>query len=196
MRKTLLLFLFLVAMLSGFAQKDINAWKKETNLENQFDVFKKNVNFWNGSYFMKPEQLNAFYAAIKDSVDRLENNSEQLNQEIVSLNNSLQEQKNLTSATQEKLDDSIQHQNAISIFGLYLHKNIYTGIMSAIILALLVGLGVVFMLYKRSHKITARTRKDYNELKEEYESHRKNALERYTKINTELHQTRLELNKK
>jgi hypothetical protein len=41
-----------------------------------------------------------------------------------------------------------------------------------------------------------RTKKEYDELKEEYGVHKKNALDRYTKMNMELLKTRLELNKK
>jgi hypothetical protein len=51
-------------------------------------------------------------------------------------------------------------------------------------------------MYNRSNKVTVRTKKDYDELKEEFEVHKKDSLERYTKINMELHHTRLQLKKK
>ena len=68
--------------------------------------------------------------------------------------------------------------------------------MYLLIAGVLVLAGFVFLLYKRSLVVMHRTKKEYNELKKEYEAHKKSALERYTKINMELHQTRLELKKK
>ena len=180
--------------ISSFA-KDINAWKNEKNLEQQYGVFKENLNFWNGNYFLNGAQLKEFYTALTDSVNVLENDIANKTNTINSLQNELNSTNDKLENTKVELNTSIKNQNAIGVFGKQIHKSIYTLFMSLIIFALLVVLGIVFMLYKRCNKVTARTKKDYNELKEEFEVHKKNALERYTKINTELHHTRLELNK-
>ena len=182
---------------SSIAQKkDSNAWKKENDLDQQFEVFKNNVNFWNGSYFMKPEQINQFHNAIMDSVGLLENNISDSKSRIKTLQQELAENSTQTNELQAQLDESIKHQNSITVFGLYIEKTTYAIILYSIIVGLLVVTGVVFMLFKRSNSITVRTKKEYEELKEEFETHKKNALDRYTKMNMELHKTRLELNKK
>ncbi len=196
MKKFILLSIF-VFFISGFSfAKDINAWKQESNLEQQYLVFKENLNFWNGNYFLNETQLNEFYAAFRDSVTLLENDIRDKVTNINELQNELNSTNNQLDETKSELETSIKNQNAIPVFGQNIDKSIYTLIMSLLILALLAFLVILYLMYKRSHKVTVKTKKEYDELKQEFEVHKKNALERYTKINMELHQTRMELNKR
>lgn len=181
---------------NSFAKKDTNAWKNENNLEQQFTTFTNNLNFWSGSYFLKPEQLNDFYEALKDSVGVLEKANVESQNQIKSLQTELRSNVTQTETIQTELDESIKNQDSISVFGTHINKNVYSYSMYAFILGVLVLAGIVFLLFKRSNVITVRTKKEYDELKEEYEVHKKNALDRYTKMNMELHKTRMELNRK
>lgn len=193
--KQIIILLVIVVGLSAptFAQKDINAWKSESNIEQQYEVFKENLNFWDGKYFMTPPQIDAFYNALTDSITELETEIALLTSRIDELETKLDSTNQQLNSTQEELDASIEKRNTVDFMGQEVDKNIFTLTMSMIILALLAFLGVVFILYKRSNKITSKTKKDYEELKNEFETHKKNALERYTKINTELHHTRMKL---
>lgn len=197
MKKIVLLLVLVISLsLNSFAKKDTNAWKNEKNLEQQYTVFKKNLNFWSGSYFMKPEEIDQFHGALIDTVTLLENTVDTDQKQISSLQNELKTNKKQTEELQAKLDESIKHQNAITVFGMYIQKNTYALILYSLILGLLIVTAVVFMLFKRSNSITVHTKKEYKELKEEFEIHKKSALDRYTKMNMELHKTRMELNKK
>lgn len=195
-RFTLITILLVLFAINSFAKKDTNAWKNEKNIEQQFTVFKDNLNFWNGSYFMEPEQLNQFYGALKDSIAILEKANNNYQNEIKSLQSELKSNIVQTREIQNKLDESIKNQNSIGVLGQQVHKNVYSVTMYAFILGVLALSAIVFLMFKRSNTITVRTKKEYDELKEEYEVHKKNALDRYTKMNMELHKTRLELNKK
>ncbi len=192
---TVLLILFVSIALISNAKKDINAWKSEKNLNQQYLVFKKNLNYWNGSYFLTEDQLAQFYNAIGDSVAILENevlNGENQKKTLQSeLDSKIEQIENI----QINLNESIERENSIIVFGMNINKSVYTFFMYMFILGLLVLTGFVFLMFKRSNKITARTKKDYNELKEEFEIHKKSSLDRYTKINMQLHRTRMELKK-
>ncbi|WP_346861338.1 hypothetical protein [uncultured Draconibacterium sp.] len=197
MKSFIAVLLFLIAVsFQGFAQKNTNAWKSENTIEDQYEVFKNNVNFWSGSYFMKPQQLDEFHKSLTDSISVLESAvSNHLNQ-VSSLQNELKTNKTETAAIQKNLDESIKLQNSITVLGMNINKNVYSYTMYAFILGVLVLAGIVFMLFKRSNTITVRTKKEYEELKEEFEIHKKNSLDRYTKMNMELHKTRMELQRK
>ena len=197
MKKYIILFILLFSVsLISFAKKDVNAWKNEKNLKQQYAVFKENLNFWNGNYFLDERQLNDFYSALTDTISVLKNEISDKANTVNSLQNELNSTNNQLKNTKADLDTSVKNRNAIEVFGLNVEKGFYTFIMSAIILALLAFLIILYLLFKRSNKVTVRTKKDYDELKEEFEVHKKDALERYTKINMELHHTRMELNKK
>ncbi len=196
MKNFIILWIVLVSMsLSSFA-KDTNAWKKEKSLEQQFSVFKDNLNFWSGNYFLNETQLNEFYRAFKDSVSVLENKISDKTKAINALQNELNSTSKELENTKSELNYSIKTKNIITVFGQDIDKSIYTIFMSMVILALLVFLGILFLLYQRSNKVTIRTKKEYEEIKEEFEIHKKNALDRYVKINMELHHTQMKLNKK
>ena len=94
---------------------------------------------------------------------------------------------------QLNLEESNKQVNSIRVLGMYINKSAYTLIMFLVILGLAVLSGIVFLLYNRSNKITVYTKNEYNELKEEFEVYKKNSMERYTKLNRELHDTRMEL---
>jgi len=197
MKRIAILFILLITVsFSLFAQKNTKAWKSEPNLEQQFEVFKKNVNFWSGSYFMKPQQIDEFHGSLMDSIAVLEKTVAEDLSQIVTLQKELNINRIQTEEIQAKLDESIKLQNSITVLGMDINKNLYSFTMYAFILGVLVLAGIVFMLFKRSNSITARTKREYEELKEEFEIHKKNSLDRYTKMNMELHKTRMELQKK
>ncbi len=179
-----------------FAQKDIEAWKNEKNLEQQYEVFKKNLDYWSGKYIITGKQMDEFYGAFNDSVSALENETKNKATKINALQNDLNAVGKQLEDTKAELETSIKNQNAIEVFGMNIEKSVYTIFMSLFILSLLILLGIIFLLYRRSNAVTIRTKKDYNELKEEFEVHKKNALERYTSLNMELHRTRMERNKR
>lgn len=197
MKKKLSILIILFSLtLVTFAKKDTNAWKQENKLEQQYQVFKDNLNFWNGNYFLSPEQMNEFYGALADTIVGLEQEIENGLEKIDQQKQELDARQSLINDTQQKLDDSERLQNAISVLGISINKTLYSTVMYLFILGVLVLAGFIYLLFKKSNKTTRQTKKEYAELKAEYEDHKKQSLDRYTKINMELHKTRMELQKK
>ncbi len=193
---TVLLILLGSLSLISFAEKDVNLWKSEKNLEQQFTVFKNNLNFWNGSYFLNEQQLNQFYSALRDSIAVYEKQVTVSNNQANAMREELNSRIKETEEIQSKLKRSNELENSISVFGADVNKSVYSTSMYALIIGVLLICALLFLLYKRSNKITVNTKKDYQELKEEFEIHKKNALDRYVKINTELTRARMDLNRK
>ena len=195
MKRIFAVVVLVLVVFNTFAKKDVNAWKQEQSLASQYEVFKENLNFWNGSYFLKEVQLDDLYNALTDTIGVLEKSAEQKDAKIRDLNSEISSKAAQMDTLQEELDESLKLQNSIVFLGMKIDKSAYSVTMYLLIAGVLVLAGFVFLLYKRSLSVMRRTKKDYEELKEEYETHKKNALERYTKMNMELHQTRLELKK-
>lgn len=180
----------------SFAKKDINAWKQEKSLEQQYEVFKENLNFWNGNYFLDGNQLDDFYGALSDTISGLETQVASGLTKIDEQKKELAAKQSLINETQQKLDESKRLQDSITVLGMNINKTVYSTVMYLFILGVLVLAGFIYLLFKRSNKTTRETKKEFSELKAEYEEHKKQALDRYTKINMELHKTRMELQKK
>ena len=197
MKKLVIISVVLTSLtLSSFASKDFNAWKNEQTLEKQYEVFKENLNFWNGNYFLNEKQLDDFHRAISDTISLLETQLASSNKRISRQEQELLAKQKLIDETRQNLDKSKKLQNSITVLGLNISKNLYSSVMYLFILGVLVFAGFIYLLFQKSHRVTRKTQKEYEELKQEYEEHKKTSLDRYTKINMELHKTRLELQKK
>ena len=197
MKKLVIISVVLTSLtLSSFASKDFNAWKNEQTLEKQYEVFKENLNFWNGNYFLNEKQLDDFLRATSDTISQLETQLASSNNRISRQEQELLAKQKLIDETRQNLDKSKKLQNSITVLGLNISKNLYSSVMYLFILGVLVFAGFIYLLFQKSHKVTRKTQKEYEELKQEYEEHKKTSLDRYTKINMELHKTRLELQKK
>jgi len=72
--------------------------------------------------------------------------------------------------------EELKKKNSFSLFGIMLSKTGYDSIMWSVIIGLLIAIGFGFVAFRRSYSITLQTKKDLNDVKEEFESFRKKAL--------------------
>lgn len=193
MKKMILLFAISAFTLNAYAKKDIGAWKKETKLESQFSVFKANLNLWDGYLFFKPYQIDELFKAVNDTIGNLESNISSKQIKITELESNITGLKTDLTSTQGKLDDSLKREDSFSTLGLSVSKGSFATIMYFLTILLLIGVGVLFFLYKQSHKITNEAKEKFEDLDKEFDLHKKNNLERFTKLNRELHDAKMKL---
>ena len=98
-----------------------------------------------------------------------------LNQTIDSLNNNL-------SSTKTNLDEIIRTKNSINVIGLEINKLAYNKIMWTIMAGLLAALVFGFLVFKRNLAIIFNTKKEFQELKDEFEAYRKTSREAREKL--------------
>jgi hypothetical protein len=80
----------------------------------------------------------------------------------------------LISVTNEK--------DSMKLLGILINKNLYQTIVWIVIIGLLLILIILGILFKRSNSITVQTKTDLEELKLEFETHRKRALDREAQL--------------
>jgi uncharacterized coiled-coil protein SlyX len=80
----------------------------------------------------------------------------------------------LSAATSEK--------DSMKLFGMFVNKNLYQTIVWMVIIGLSLIILIIGVLFKRSNSITVQTKTDLEELKQEFEAHRKRALEREAQL--------------
>jgi uncharacterized coiled-coil protein SlyX len=170
----------------SFAKGDPDAWKKERTLSQQYSVFKENLNEWNKYLFFNEAQLDDFYGTVQDSIKQLDNTIASQREQIQKINEKITILEKKLSDTQTQLYESLERENKLEVLGTKIDKNIYPGISYAIILILIGVSGFGFFLYFRSKKITDDATYNLEELKEEFEEHRKTSKAREMKLNREL----------
>lgn len=108
-----------------------------------------------------------------DSLDRAKKGISIFEGDIKTLNNRIDSLKNSLISTKEELSEMTRTKNAITILGINLNKKVYNSIMWIITASLAALLTIGYLAFKRSYTITRNTKREFNELKEEFEEHRK-----------------------
>lgn len=165
-----------------------NVFSQDTSnsLENQFVNVIDKSNRYQDYKVVKINKLNELKKSVLDSVSGLESNIENLQKQQANLENSIDsltlEVKNLNEA----LVLSKQKEDGISFFGSIIKKSLYNSIMWGIIALLLAGLLVYILRFRRSNNITREAKEKLADTENDFESHRRNALEREQQLRRKL----------
>lgn len=181
---SLVLFLFFFNVNAQTEQPEPSL--TDSNLEGQFEfIYNKSSNYQEYKV-VKRVWLDQLRNNILDSVASVEEKlatsqklTEDQNNEITSLKNSLEEtNNNLTTVSAEK--------DSITFLGTQIEKSAYKTIMWSIVL--LLALIILFLAYKfkNANTITREAKKTLIEVEEEYEDYRRKALEREQKVRRQL----------
>jgi hypothetical protein len=89
--------------------------------------------------------------------------------------------KNL-AATNASLDETTKSKNSISVIGLEINKSTYNKVMWTILAGLIAALVLGFLAFKRNMSILTDTKKEFQDLKDEFEAYRKTSREAREKM--------------
>jgi hypothetical protein len=191
------IFIFAIASSSSFAQDEEELSLNNSTLDNQFNyVLKKSGNFkgTNGQAYeaVKRSMLLTLQAHTLDSLKTIQTKLDNSRSTVLTQQTEIDELKlNLTN-TQSTLDSTNLEKDSMSLFGLQMSKSGYNTLMWSII-GILLALFLFFVYkYKNSNTITKQAKESLSEIEEEFEEHRKVALEREQKVRRQLQD---ELNK-
>lgn len=189
--KNLLLVTLLLTVSISFGQT-VKKFTDTGSVSNQFDNLIKNSNKYQEYKVVKTTWLYKLKANVTDSISVSEKEITSANKLVNSQKKSIDSLKlaiHTSEASIQNLNNEIQ---SISLFGLQINKSAFKTLMFSIILILMVLLVFFFSKFKQSNSITTQTKLNLKELDEEFESHRKKALEREQKVRRQLQD---ELNK-
>ncbi|MBN2598732.1 hypothetical protein [Labilibaculum sp.] len=163
-------------------RKPVKAYLDEGTIKEQFDYMMTKSNRYEDYKVVKISSLEKFQLNVTDSLNFVKKNLldtksllENQNDEITSLKKELQTVKN-------QLEETINSKDSMNLMGMQLSKSSYSTIMWVLILGSLGIAGLCFFLFKRSNIVTVETKETLEEVREEFDTHRKNALVREQKL--------------
>ncbi len=186
--KYLAVFSFLFTA-TVFAQTENDEDKLSLNsgtIDNQFEYVIQRSNNYQDYKVIKKVWLYALKAHTMDSLNAVHKN---LNDTKAVVNTQAKEIDNLKASltkTQDTLDATNLEKDSMSLFGIQMSKSSYNVLMWSIIGGLLALLLLFIYKFKNSNVITTEARKALSEIEEEFEEHRKIALEREQKVRRQL----------
>lgn len=189
--KLILLFIVLFTTTISFGQST-KKFIDTGSVSNQFDNLIKNSNRYQDYKVVKQTWLIKLKSNVTDSISA---SKKELSLAYKSINNQKKSIDSLKLAlnTSEKSIANLSGQiESISLLGIQFEKGTFKTIMFSIIGLLAILLIAFVSKFKQSNTITTDTKQSLKELDEEFEAHRKKALEREQKVRRQLQD---ELNK-
>lgn len=194
-KPTLLLFL---AFFSLQLQAQTNTQTDEDKLsldsgsiESQFEYLTKKSTNWRDARGQNYEVIRVNWvekikANTLDSLNAVHKTLNDTKAVVTKQNEEISKLKSSLSATQSTLEQTNTEKDSMSLFGIQMSKEGYNGLMWSIIAGLL-ALALLFIYkFKNSNTITREAKKALLETEEEFEEHRRVALEREQKVRRQL----------
>jgi hypothetical protein len=166
------------------------------SIDNQFEyVIQKSYTYrGNGKIYKNVERhwLYALKAHTLDSLKAIHNQLDNTRNVVNTQQTDIDKLNTDLESTKATLDATNVEKNSMALLGLQMSKTSYNLLMWSIIGGLLVFLLIFIYRFKNSNAVTKSAKKSLAEIEEEFEDHRRNALEREQKVRRQLQD---ELNK-
>jgi len=183
-KKLTSLLVFLLSVNLFFAQ---NQTKQKLSLnsgtiDNQFEYVITKSNRYQDYKVVKKTWLYALKAHTLDSLKAIHKQLDETKLIVDNQNEEIQELKTNLDNTKSTLTQTNKEKDSMSLFGMLISKPGYNALMWSIIGGLFALLLFFIFKFKNSNAITRQAKLSLSETEEEFEEHRKRALEREQKV--------------
>lgn len=141
-------------------------------------------------------QLNAFWAETMDSLRERSAVITELRDAQASQQQEINRLQTELGRAQSELDSSLAVNDAISFLGMEFSKTGYHIMVWLIIVVLALLSVVAYSMFIRSNSVTTRTRREYDSLQAEFETHKNHSREKQVKLKRELQTALNQLNER
>ena len=189
--KYYLFFALTMVFLRTHAQENATAPEQQGSLESgtiesQFDYLNSVSNNYQEYKVVRKAHLDRIKANITDSLrvfkDQIGTKDNQLTEQKSSIDQLNQE----LESTQAELQQALDMKDSFSFMGMYIEKSAYNSLVWGLVIILVLFLLYFIYRFKRNFAVTAELKQSLAEIREEFEQHRRNTLERERKLNRQL----------
>ncbi|WP_034040323.1 hypothetical protein [Wocania ichthyoenteri] len=188
-----LIIFFLISSITSFSQTnpEDNLSLNDGTIDNQFEyVLKKSGNFkgTNGQAYeaVKRSMILTLRAHTIDSLNTLKTKLDNSKNTVEAQQKEINDLKIKLDSTKSTLDSTNLEKDSMSLLGMQMSKASYNVLMWTIIAGLLALLILFIYKFKNSNAITRDAKKGLEEIEEEFDEHRRTALEREQKVRRQL----------
>ncbi|QZT37148.1 hypothetical protein K5X82_18230 [Halosquirtibacter xylanolyticus] len=159
----------------------------DKTIDQQFDLIYNRSTKYQEYKVVKITWYQDLHKNIKDSLSAKTSLWKEANTETIKLKAKVETLNNELTQTKQNLEEVTNQKDSLGLFGMLVEKSTYQTILWSIIVVLIILTVVSFLLFKRAHVVTNKTQEKLNDIQEEFETHRKRALEREQVLARKLH---------
>jgi hypothetical protein len=189
--KNLLLVSIFLFTISGFSQVT-KKFIDTGSVSNQFDYLITKSNKYQVYKVVELNWLTKLKSNVLDSISESKNNILTNLSTIDAQKKTIDQLENSLASSETTIQTLTNENQSISLVGIQLSKSFFKTLMFSIIGILIISLFFFITKFKQSNRVTIQTKETLKEVEEEFETHRKIALEREQKVMRKLQD---ELNK-
>ena len=175
------IFFYILLSTSFFIQGTLCAQETpldEGNIPEQFDYAIEESSIYEEYRVVPIAWLNKLKSNMVDSLEDFNAQIEEREGRIDSLNEEIEALNQEVEKMQEERDQAINSKNSVTFLGNEIPKKRYNSIMWGLVAVLAAAVLIIFFLFKRSQIVTRQTRERHEELEQEFDAHKKRALEK------------------
>lgn len=155
---------------------------RQENIETQFDVVIRKSGKYQEYKVVKRTWIEKLKGNTIDTLKTLESKLNTSNLKITEQQTSISSLETSLAKANEDLSTITEEKDNMTFLGISFTKGSYKTMMWSIVGALLALLGFFILKFKNSNSVTVQAKKALTETEEEFEEHRRRALEREQKI--------------
>jgi len=185
--KTLLFSIVCISFFSILCAQDKEKLSlNDGTVDKQFEYVIQKSNNYQEFKVIKKTWMYALKAHTMDTLKAFRKDLAKTERVVDSQATKISELKNTLSNTQATLDSTIEEKDSMALFGIPMSKSGYSTLMWSIIGVLLILLLFFIYKFKNSNAVTRQAKLSLSETEEEFEEHRRIALEREQKVRRQL----------
>ena len=152
------------------------------SLKDQLNYLDEHTRIYENYRAIREDMFQKLKVNISDTLSAVNTKIAGLNKTAKVLNMTIDTLKANLESARTRLDEMTRTKNSIKVLGLQLNKSAYNKAMWTILAALAAALVLGFLAFKRNLSAMFNTKKEFQELKNEFETYRKTSREAREKL--------------
>jgi septal ring factor EnvC (AmiA/AmiB activator) len=180
------IFIAVLAVLpfSGIAQEGDP--EEPNTLKNQYIQLKNNSNSYQQYKVVDKIKLDGFWSAVEDSLNESSADISGLNAEVRTLKKTVSTLETNLAKRDSSLSDQSYQIEHMSFLGIDMTKGGYIIFSWVIIFVLILAVLILFFRFSSANKTTKGTKKDFSQLQEDFDEHKRKTRDKETKLMRDL----------
>lgn len=158
----------------------------EGTIDNQFEYVIRRSNNYQDYKVIKKKWLYELKAHTLDTLKAIHKTLDETQAIVTTQSNEINGLKDQLASTNATLTSTKEEKDNMSLFGMPMSKSAYRSIMWSVIGALLLLLLTFIYKFNKSNTVTRQSKQALSDIEEEFEEHRRNALEREQVVRRQL----------
>ena len=171
-----------ITVMTAVGQASMPDVLQNNSLKDQLNFIEERTRIYEEYRAIREDMFQKLKKNISDTLSLANTKIEGLIKTTASLSRNIESLKTSLDSTKTQLAEITSTKNSISVIGLEVNKLTYNKIMWTLLAGLVAALLIGFFAFKRNLSVILNTKKEFQELKDEFEAYRKTSREAREKL--------------